>query len=142
MFYYQDLSLKVSLSVLGFACVQNVIRTALILVSIWGLVAFAAPAQAAHCDDMASHTMANHKMISHAHNMDAGTSTIAKAMMGHDCCSPDCHCPSALCGAGHGVPLSAAVILPTFGTTELIQFNTDLYSLLPLSLLIKPPMVA
>lgn len=118
--------------------VQNVIRMTLMLIGIWGLVAFAVPAQAAHCHEEPQATQAetSHAEISHA--MDQHHAMSAD----HDCCSPDCHCPSALCGAGHGVPLVTAYTFPIIGATEQIQCAADLYSLLPVYLLIKPPMAA
>ena len=112
--------------------VQNVIRTTLMLMGIWGLVVFAATAQAA-CHEEHNGLSGQDQMVSTA---QAGPShlmhrAVPTAMVDqasnqadsadHDCCSPGCHCPSALCGGGHGVPLTNIFTLPVFGATEQIQ---------------------
>lgn len=134
---------------------RNVIRMTLMLMGIWGLVAFAVPVQAAGCHQnlegqghhAQSQMSGNEPVVSSvqpntSRAMQQDMQQEQETMAAHDCCAPDCHCPSALCGAGHGVPLTTIFTLPSLGATEQIQCATDLYSLLPPSLLIKPPMAA
>lgn len=152
----KDMTVFVGSPMSGYSSVTYLIRFTLMLFGIWGAGALLGTAQAAACHEAKSGHAAQAGQVAVAHAdaaPSAQRSSVAlspSAPMRHqavsgeqDCCAPGaCHCPAATCGAGHGVPLAAALTFAPFGATEHIRFTHRVYSLLPPSLPNKPPMAA
>lgn len=121
------------------------IKSALLLVSLVGAVLFATPATAASCHEQSDvHSL---QSVNPSANLASvvvvfETASVSSDDAAHDCCKPGCQCPAAMCGAGHGAPLSFGSLLIGMGSDESVSFHPQLYSHLPFIVPFKPPIFA
>lgn len=121
-----------------------VIKSVLLLVSLLGAVLFATPATAAPCHEQ--NDAHSWQSVNPSANLASVVVVFEAASVSddaaHDCCKPGCHCPAAMCGAGHGAPLSFRSLLIRMGSDESVSFLPQLYSHLPFIVPFKPPIFA